>query len=142
MQLQQRRYYNRNARPLSTLQAGDIIRYQQDNGLWKPATIIQPAHTDRSYHIRTSEGQTYRRNRRHLLLTKEPPLEHTAEVSDQSDIPAVEHTAEVNSKSDALVTQNSAMGTTDTQGPASDGSEQYTRTRSGRISKPRQVMNL
>ena len=127
MQHQQRRYYNRSARPLSTLQAGDNIRYRQDNGLWRPATIMQPAHTDRSYHISTSEGQTYRRNRRHLLPTKEPTPEHTAVMSDRPDTP---------------VSENLPTDTTNTGGLASDGPAPYAHTRSGRLVKPRQVMDL
>ena len=142
MQHQQRRYYNRSARPLSTLQAGDNIRYRQDNGLWRPATIMQPAHTDRSYHISTSEGQTYRRNRRHLLPTKEPTPEHTAEVSDRSDTPAPEHTAVMNDRPDTPVSENLPTDTTNTGGLASDGPAPYAHTRSGRLVKPRQVMDL
>ena len=70
-QQRQKMYYDRTARPLSTLHDGDAIRFQQSDGHWKPATVIQPAGTDRSYRIRTPEGQEYRRNRRHLLETKE-----------------------------------------------------------------------
>ncbi|CAL8329492.1 unnamed protein product [Gadus morhua 'NCC'] len=103
---------------------------------------MQPAHTDRSYHISTSEGQTYRRNRRHLLPTKEPTPEHTAEVSDRSDTPAPEHTAVMNDRPDTPVSENLPTDTTNTGGLASDGPAPYAHTRSGRLVKPRQVMDL
>ena len=74
-QQRQQQHYNRSARPLSTLHAGTPIRFQQGDGRWKPATVIQPAETPRSYHITTSDGQRYRRNRRHLLDTH---TQHTA----------------------------------------------------------------
>lgn len=70
-QQQQKTYYDRSARPRSLLQEGQHIRIQEQ-GQWKPAVVIRAAETDRSYHIRSAEGgQEYRRNRRHLLSTKE-----------------------------------------------------------------------
>ena len=69
-QQQQRRYYDRSARPLPPLQEGQHIRFQEQ-GQWKPAVVIRPAETDCSYHIRSAEGPEYRRNRCHLLSTNE-----------------------------------------------------------------------
>lgn len=67
----QKRYNDRSAKPMSPLHEGQIIRFQEQ-GYWKPAVVVWPADTERSYHIHTSEGgQEYRRNRRHLLDTKE-----------------------------------------------------------------------
>ena len=76
-QQQQQRYYDRSARPLPPLIDGESVRIQA-HGLWKPAVVIQPADTERSYHDRTTEGAVYRRNRRHLLNTKE---QHTEEMN-------------------------------------------------------------
>lgn len=126
-QLQQCWYYNRNARPLPALQAGDTVRYQLENRQWKPATIVQPANTDRSYHIRTDEGETYRRNRRYLLQTKEREPQHTAEVCDRQDSQA---------------TQSSPVNTTDTEDPVTDVQTPCVTTRSGRTVKPRKVLDL
>lgn len=69
-QQHQKRYYDRSSKPLSPLQEGQSIRIQE-RGCWKPAIVIQPGGTDRSYHVRTGDGQEYRRNRRHLLDPKE-----------------------------------------------------------------------
>ncbi|MED6262969.1 hypothetical protein ATANTOWER_031328 [Ataeniobius toweri] len=42
-------------------------------GRWQPATVMQPAGTPRSYHIKTNDRQIFRRNRRHLLTTQDKP---------------------------------------------------------------------
>ncbi|KAK7885968.1 hypothetical protein WMY93_025589 [Mugilogobius chulae] len=70
-QHRQQLYYNRSAKTLPLLPAGAPIRFRQEDGSWRPATVTQPAHTERSYHIQTEEGQTFRRNRRHLRESKE-----------------------------------------------------------------------
>lgn len=75
-QKQQKRYYNRSAKPLSALHTGQNIRFQE-NGHWKPAVVVRTADTARSYHIQTPDGAEYRRNRRHLLDTKEVPITRT-----------------------------------------------------------------
>ena len=40
--------------------------YMQAGNRWIPATVIQKANTPHSYIIKTTEGHSYRRNRRHL----------------------------------------------------------------------------
>lgn len=70
-QQSQKSYYDRSARPLSQLKEGQAVRVHEQ-GYWKPAVIVRSAGTERSYHVRTSDGREYRRNRRHLLDTKEP----------------------------------------------------------------------
>ncbi|KAI4890020.1 hypothetical protein NFI96_028668, partial [Prochilodus magdalenae] len=72
-QRRQRQHYNKAARPLPTLSPRAPIRFQQDDGHWQPATVIQPAETPRSYHIKTSDGQIFRQNRRHLLAQDSSP---------------------------------------------------------------------
>lgn len=46
----QAKYYNRSAKPLTPLRAGDHVRIQE-LGKWKPAVVIKPADTFRSYHL-------------------------------------------------------------------------------------------
>ncbi|KAK3538868.1 hypothetical protein QTP86_018772 [Hemibagrus guttatus] len=70
-QQHQKRYYDRSAKPLPQLNEGQAVRVQ-DRGYWKPATVIRAANTERSYHVRTSDGLEYRRNRHHPMDTKEP----------------------------------------------------------------------
>uniref|UniRef100_A0A3Q4MZZ0 Integrase catalytic domain-containing protein n=1 Tax=Neolamprologus brichardi TaxID=32507 RepID=A0A3Q4MZZ0_NEOBR len=57
-QLRQKRHYDTSARPLLTPQAGALIHYQQEDGTWQPATIVKPAETPRSYHIKTGDDHT------------------------------------------------------------------------------------
>lgn len=58
-QQRQQSYFNRSVRPLPQRPAGTPVRFRQQDGSWKPATVSQPEHTDRSYHITTSGGQTF-----------------------------------------------------------------------------------
>lgn len=66
----QKRYYDTSSKPLPPLHSGECVRVQEQ-GRWKPAVIIQPADTERSYILRTHDGQMYRRNLRHLRTTTE-----------------------------------------------------------------------
>ncbi|KAK7912921.1 hypothetical protein WMY93_013132 [Mugilogobius chulae] len=120
----QKLYYDRSARPLTTLQQGDHVRYQQDTGLWKPAVIIKPAETERSYIIHTGEGKMLRRNRRHLMNSKaQPPPEP---VCDPQAAPQP-------SEPDPTVQCTDLPRTNDNTMP---------KTRSGRIVKPRSILDL
>lgn len=42
LQQRQQQHYNKSAKPLSMLPAGAPVRFQQEDGKWKPATVIQP----------------------------------------------------------------------------------------------------
>ena len=74
---QQRRYYDRTARPKSPLSEGEVVRVQlAEKGPWTPG-IVQAKHaTPRSYIIATDKG-TYRRNRRHVRQSREKPTDHS-----------------------------------------------------------------
>ena len=59
-------YYDRHARHLKEMSVGDAVM-MLDGNKWKPAKVIAVSQeAPRSYVIKTPEGQTYRRNRRHL----------------------------------------------------------------------------
>lgn len=66
----QARFYNQQARPLPALTTGDHVRVQKD-GKWDPAIITQK-HNERSYTVRTNDGE-YRRNRVHLNKSEPQP---------------------------------------------------------------------
>lgn len=70
-QAKQRQYYDRTAQPLSALTQGVNVRFQQANGRWMPATVLQPANAQRSYLIHTPDDQIFRHNHQHLMETKE-----------------------------------------------------------------------
>ena len=62
----QKYYYDRHARHLKEMAVGDAVM-MLDGNKWKPAKVIAISReAPQSYVIKTPEGQTYRRNRRHL----------------------------------------------------------------------------
>ena len=63
--------FDRRTKPLEPLDLGDSACVQNmQNKTWQPA-VITDKHNDRSYSVRTQNGATYRRNRRHLIKTNE-----------------------------------------------------------------------
>lgn len=69
-QLKQKHYFDRGAKHLPILEEGEKIRVKvKDN--WQPATVLKSHDMPRSFVIKTPDGNTYRRNRRHLLKTRE-----------------------------------------------------------------------
>uniref|UniRef100_A0A8C2JMD2 Integrase catalytic domain-containing protein n=1 Tax=Cyprinus carpio TaxID=7962 RepID=A0A8C2JMD2_CYPCA len=69
-QIKQKSYYDRSAKSLITLEHGARIYAQQNNGQWKPAVVSSALEDGRSYIIRNTDGQEYRRNRKHLMDVK------------------------------------------------------------------------
>ena len=62
----QKYYYDVHTKSLPKLLVGDDVLIQM-NGKWRPAKVSGVRQdTPRSYDVTTPEGQTYRRNRRHL----------------------------------------------------------------------------
>ena len=80
-QLLRKQYYDQGSRPLNELKPRDPV-YMQAGNHWIPATVIQKANTPHSYIVRTTEGHTYRRNRRHLKIspTQEQRSDHSMTV--------------------------------------------------------------
>lgn len=117
-QERQKKYYDRSAKPLTQLHVGQSVGLQE-HGRWKPAVVIKPADTERSYQVRTAEEQEYRRNRKHLL--------DTSEIS--GTVTAAEMQAETLNK-------------TDDSTPGAGSPASSYKTRFGREIKPRVVMDL
>lgn len=129
-QLRQKRHYDTSARPLPTPQAGALIRYQQEDGTWQPATIVKPAETPRSYHMvihKTGDGQLLRRNRRHFISAQDtsPCTPTQTGVCD-----------------DTQTTQDIVPETRSPHHTPTTRTETCHRTRFGRAIKPRQVLDL
>ena len=122
-QQRQKEHYSRSTKPLSPLHAGAPICFQQGDGTWKPATVIQPAETPRSYHIRTGDGQTFRRNRRHLINNNTPAIQQP-EISEDDAGRDAENEQQ----------QPVSVSEPDHSGPY--------RTRYGRVIKPRKAFDL
>ena len=69
-QIQYKSAYDRKAGPpLTSLQPGDVVRHRR-NGVWEPVIVTSKHGSPRSYIIRHEDGEL-RRNRRHLLKSKE-----------------------------------------------------------------------
>jgi hypothetical protein len=67
-QLKQKSTYDVKSKQLSRLHKGERVQVQQPNGIWKPAVVVNE-HSDRSYQIKTDDGNVYRRNRVQLKQT-------------------------------------------------------------------------
>lgn len=68
--------YDLSSKPLKPLSIGDSVRTQNPHTkTWKQA-VVTDKHNERSYIVETSDGASYRRNRRHLMKTNEymPPM--------------------------------------------------------------------
>ena len=72
MQQKQKSYFDRQTRQLPELQWGDVVRVQRGK-VWQPAVVLHKHEQPRSFVVRTPDGATYRRNRKHLLKTAEAP---------------------------------------------------------------------
>ena len=60
-------YFDRRTKPLEPLKLGGSAHVQNmQNKTWQQA-VITDKHNDRSYSVHTSDGATYRFNRRHLI---------------------------------------------------------------------------
>ena len=71
-QQKQKFFYDKSSKNLSKLNPGDTVRVQNDKK-WEPGVVVENATTPRSYHVQTERGR-YRRNRKHLMKTKEKPI--------------------------------------------------------------------
>ena len=92
-QTTQKKYYDRTASPLPPLARGDVVRMKKDpKAEWKPAIVIAKHDTPRSYVVKTEDGAEYRRNRKHLMKTREehpvPPLDMEEPVATPTQEPA------------------------------------------------------
>lgn len=67
VQMRQAKYFNRTAKDLDTLKAGESVRIQplEPHTSWRKATVVQPI-DHRSYRVELETGAVLRRNRRHL----------------------------------------------------------------------------
>ncbi|KAJ8365224.1 hypothetical protein SKAU_G00140550 [Synaphobranchus kaupii] len=113
-------YYDKSARPLAPLRAGQTVRMQTQRGHDRLAMVLGTAPQPNSYQIKAGDA-TYVRNRRHLLQTPETYVSG----STAKDPPAVAAVAPP------------PRPQQDTVGPeVSQGQGPVIVTRSGRVSKP------
>ncbi|XP_048252566.1 uncharacterized protein K02A2.6-like [Haliotis rufescens] len=146
----QKHYYDTAAKPLLPLKTGEAIRVRQHNNLWTPA-VVTKQHNSRSYTVRTGDGAEYRRNRRHLLRTREkhdiPEMNIDVTSSELPHVPQTDRadtctrdTAEVK-PSDDPVTSPIPSRTHSPQKVIDNANNQYI-TRSGRVVKPKVIASV
>ena len=131
IQLQQKAYHDRQARNLPALEKGEFVRMRVGKQ-WKPAIVTKNANEPRSYLVQTPEGKTYRRNRSHLMKTKEQYEWRLKEEEDEIEVEPSPPNERNSGK------EQSVKGEEIEQ--FKNSSKHYI-TRSGRISKPPQRFN-
>ena len=79
-------YDRQGSKQLSQLRKGDSVRFRKtsDKHL-SPAVVMGKHETPRSYMITDKTGREYRRNRRHIHFTQEPPVAINDDLSDQPE---------------------------------------------------------
>ena len=68
----QKMYYDQNAKSLPQIKERETVRIRKGKN-WEPATVTAKHTAPGSFIVTTPDGNTYRRNRRHLLPTDESP---------------------------------------------------------------------
>ena len=84
-QARQKKYYDSaGTRELPSLHSGDVVRIQHQ-GQWQRGVVHSQHASPRSFIVKTEQGTTLRRNRRHLIKTREdhpscsPPFDEEEE---------------------------------------------------------------
>ena len=72
-QQKQKMYYDKSAKDMKPLEPGDSVRYRHGK-TWEPAVVVNKHDSPRSYIISTENGQSLRRNRKHIMKTKEETI--------------------------------------------------------------------
>ena len=70
----QKKFHDRSAKHLSSLEKGDKVCVQIFDKLWKPA-VITDQHSNRSYILHIHDGNVYRRNRKFIHKSKDQTFE-------------------------------------------------------------------
>ena len=129
-QLKQKHYFDRGAKHLPTFEEGEKIRVKvKDN--WQPASVLKSHDTPRSFIIKTPDGNTYRRNRRHLLKTREKTFTTQSSPHPEDYDPGERQPAERDTSF-----QTPASSPVEVSAPPTVNEEVVKRSRVGRVIKP------
>ena len=122
----QKQYFDKNTKQLQPLEIDTSIRMQTGK-IWAPGRVISK-HSERSYNIQTHNGAIYRRNRQHLIKTREPVADFQPNILDnpQEPIPLI---------TTPVATSNTLSHPSKIRNSGNGNSGQYF-TRSGRLAKP------
>ncbi len=130
-QLKQKRYFDCGAKPLPPIADGEKVRVKVRNN-WQPAIVLRSHEKPRSYVIQTPDGNTFRRNRRHLLKTREMtfPQPRSLELEECSSVNSEPADSGTPVQSPALSPAKRPVT------PTVDKEEQVKRSRCGRLIRP------
>ena len=93
-------YDKQGSKPLPELKEGDSVRFMKPGDKHLSPAVVRGKHaTPRSYLITDETGTEYRRNRRHIHLTQEPPI--TIDDDIDNDAEPVSTESIVNPESDS-----------------------------------------
>lgn len=86
-QAKYKEFYDRQgSKPLPQLKEGDSVRFMKPGDKHLSPAVVKGKHeTPRSYLITDETGKEYRRNRRHIHLTQEPPITIDDDISNDSE---------------------------------------------------------
>ncbi|XP_038075960.1 uncharacterized protein K02A2.6-like [Patiria miniata] len=136
----QKHYYDAKcSKPKRTLHTGEQVRFQNPHSQWVLGKVTVKHDNPRSYMVATPTGQVYRRNRRHIVHSKEHAdiegnsLSQPNLVSPSTQNENIHQTAEPEEPSETK--QHSVKYDSVTVG-------QTTTTRSGRVVRPTQKLDL
>ena len=154
------RLYNDHAKDLPQLRPGDVTRVKGVQGYWDTKATVQEQVGPRSYRVLTESGSALRRNRRHLLKTKETvdrevpvsfpsgatqrqqetPLWQKPSSQDETQHQGNAQEQELDSSVKQTMDTNRSAASKGLMGTAQDRLPNV--TRSGRIVKPVTKLNL
>ena len=69
--------HDKHARDLSSLHSGQAVRVPDQDGRWKPATVLNKTPNPRSYILATPSTSTIHRNRNHIRDNSTQPVVKT-----------------------------------------------------------------
>lgn len=140
--------YDKRSKVSPPLDKGDNVRVQLNLKTWTPAIVLEP-HNDRSYIVKTHNGSVYRRNRRQIFRSREKAESdiETPNLSIISPQPITQPEQKPETFDPDIVQPMSTTSNTfgDQPNLASPKPVQNDKpyvTRSGRIVKPKQILNL
>lgn len=136
----QKQYFDaKAAKELPPVNVGDSVRFKNPKGAWEYGSVTSKCATPRSVVVQNVHGKGYRRNRKHMFVTKEPvPVNNSAVIDQPACVVSENVTSEnvndqVNNQSENTVSHNVAKEATTTKTAV---------TRCGRVSKPPVKLDL